>query len=296
MTPPFLSHKHLASLTRRLARLPYACGIKPWIRRLQRDDCERCKGSGKTADLIRLPGTRQKMIVDRSDRIGSLFFWFGSHHRHQISLAKKLLPEAGVFVDVGANVGEFSVSLALAKPKARILAVEPNEPIRSNLQKNLQVNSISNVVVCPLALGDVRAKQTLYQCNDSALTSFVPFTGQHIASDEIDVCTLDELTRTEGLERLDLLKIDVEGYELKVLKGAMTCLERFRPNLILEVNSITSKAAGFDVSDLFELLRSHRYRFLVWRKKRWIESGDETPTQEDIWAEPEEAAANGRRQ
>lgn len=285
----------LAALTRQLFRLPYACGVRSWILRLQRKDLERCQMTGRTEVQIQLPGGHQRMIVDRADRIGSLFFWLGRHHRQQIRLAARLLPSDGVFLDVGANIGEFSIAMAIDKPHARVLAVEPNAVIRLNLLRNIEVNLIQNIECLGLALGDEAGKQRLYQCNDSSLTSFVPVTSAHTAADEVDVCTLDELMELQSLSRLDLLKVDVEGYELKVLSGGRQTLERLRPSLILEVNSETSQAAGFDVADLYDLLRTHRYRFYAWRARAWREVIDNFPTQEDIWAEPVERASPSRR-
>ncbi|TWT93514.1 hypothetical protein Pla100_40320 [Neorhodopirellula pilleata] len=130
--------------------------------------------------------------------------------------------------------------------------------------------------------------RTLYACDDSALTSLLSFTPKHIASAQVDVLTLDDFVRSQAVDRIDLIKIDVEGYELNVLRGAKESLERFRPSIILEVNSITSRAAGFELSQLFDLLRSHRYQFFVYRRRSWTPVGSELPTQEDIWAQPEE--------
>jgi len=295
MNLSLINREILASLTRRLARLPYACGMKTWIRRLQRDDCERCKATPKTATFVCLPGTRQQMIVDRADRIGSLFFWLGMHHRHQIRLAQKLVAADGVFLDVGANIGEFSVAMAIAKPFARIIAIEPNAAIRTSLLQNIEINSLGNVMCVPVAFGDASCTQTLYSCDDSALTSLVAFTPTHVATAQVEVCTLDDFVKSQSLNRIDLIKIDVEGYELKVLSGASNSLAQFRPSIILEINSITSKAAGFELTDLFDLLRLHRYRFFVWRNRRWTSVGSDLPTQEDIWAEPEERGGPARK-
>jgi FkbM family methyltransferase len=282
----------VASVCRQLARLPCAMGFRGLINYLQRIDRERCRSNRPTLAKIRLPGSRQRMIVDRSDRMGSQFFWFGRHHWQQINLAERLLPSDGVFMDVGANMGEFAVAMAVKKPGARVLAIEPNPGIRPLLQNNIEANDLTNVSVFELALGDKVGTQELYSSGDSALVSCVAFTPAHQPIESIEVVTLDELFASQNLTRLDLLKIDVEGYELKVLSGAKQTLARYRPHIILEVNAITSQAAGFDVADLYELLRTYHYRFYAWRSRAWREITNDFPTQEDVWAAPNENASS----
>jgi len=282
----------VASVSRQLARLPCAMGFRGLIRYLQRIDRERCRSNDSTLAKIRLPGSRQRMIVDRSDRMGSQFFWFGRHHWQQINLAERLLPSDGVFMDVGANIGEFAVAMAVKKPGARVLAIEPNSEIRPLLQNNIEANYLTNVSVFALALGDKVGTQELYSSGDSALVSCVAFTPAHQPIESIEVVTLDDLFTTQNLPRLDLLKIDVEGYELKILSGAKQTLTQYRPHIILEVNAITSQAAGFDVADLYELLRTYHYRFYAWRSRAWREITDNFPTQEDVWATPTENASS----
>jgi FkbM family methyltransferase len=282
----------VASVCRQLARLPCAMGFRGLIRYLQHIDREQCRSNRPTLAKIRLPGSRQRMIVDRSDRMGSQFFWFGRHHWQQINLAERLLPSDGVFMDVGANMGEFAVAMAVKKPGARVLAIEPNPGIRPLLQNNIEANDLTNVSVFELALGDKVGTQELYSSGDSALVSCVAFTPAHQPIESIEVVTLDELFASQNLTRLDLLKIDVEGYELKVLSGAKQTLARYRPHIILEVNAITSQAAGFDVADLYELLRTYHYRFYAWRSRAWREITNDFPTQEDVWAAPTENASS----
>ncbi|TWT92804.1 FkbM family methyltransferase [Stieleria varia] len=292
--PTFLNVETLAAVSRQLNRLPYAGGFRPWVTHLQRRDIERCRAASQQPVEIILPGGGQRMIVDRSERIGNLFFWIGRHHRQQVQLAKKLLPTDGVFLDVGANVGEFTVAMAIDKPQAKILAIEPNPIVRTNLEANITANHLTNVSVLPIALGDQEGTETLYQCNDSLLTSFVPISSDHAATAEAEVCMLDNLVRSMSLDRLDVVKIDVEGFELKVLSGAKQSLARFRPSIIIEINTITSTAAGFDVSDVYELLRSQGYRFFAWRNRRWQNVENNLPTQEDVWAEPDERVSKTR--
>jgi len=278
--------ERLAAITRQLTRLPFALGTSGIINRLQRRDLQRCVASRPPVVSIILPGSRQCMVVDRSDRIGSLFFWRGMHHRQQLALANDLLPENGVFIDVGANVGEFTVAMAVQKPSSQIYAFEPNPRIRQQLQSNIDANKLTNAVCLPFALGDQTGEQLLYLHDDSCLTSCVAFTDEHRPSEQVEVITLDSFVESKSLRRLDLLKIDVEGFEHKVLSGASHSLTTLRPHIILEVNTITSTAAGFNVVDLYELLRTHRYRFHCWRGRAWREVKDVFPTQEDIWAEP----------
>jgi FkbM family methyltransferase len=142
-------------------------------------------------------------------------------------------------VDVGANVGMFTIALSAAVgPSGRVMAFEPFPPNLDRLQRNLHLNEIRNVDVLPLAVDRKEGATTLHLSNDPAFhsTTEVRETERSL-NDTITVQTasLDGAWTRAGSPAVSVLKIDVEGGEFLVLSGAAVLLARCRPAILIEV-------------------------------------------------------------
>lgn len=149
-----------------------------------------------------------------------------------------------VFVDVGADVGAYSVRAAASGMK--VYAFEPNPGNARILRRNAEINHLTiNIIEC--ALGAFNGKANLSQ--DGAISRITKESGI-----EVSMRTLDSFE----LPGADLLKVDVEGYELEVVKGAKQTLTRFHPTLMVEMHhwiGAENEAA------LFDILSHLNYRF-----------------------------------
>ncbi len=152
-----------------------------------------------------------------------------------------------VFFDVGANVGYYSLLAAkCVGPSGLVVALEPVPRNLSFLYRHLQLNKFSNVRILPVA------------CSDQlALTAFATETNPAIGHlmEEAAACgSGDLLTATVALDevvdalgvRPDVIKIDVEGAELRVLRGACETLKRARPRILLEIHSEELRVSCLD--------------------------------------------------
>ncbi len=127
-------------------------------------------------------------------------------------------------VDVGANIGLYTTFLgSVISPDSKILSFEPNEAMRERLKKNLQLNNINNVEVFPYAVGEKKEKLHLHFPSrwlplsffNSGEASLIPGKKQYKKSIEIEVVPLHDIVPETA--KIDLIKIDVEGVEDKVL-------------------------------------------------------------------------------
>jgi len=179
-------------------------------------------------------------------------------------LPQFLMP-GGVFLDVGANIGMFSLRAAtLVGPEGRVIAVEPAEVSADRLKRNLALNELHNVVLVRAALSDVVGEANLYHVelgNDPQAWSILPEAGG-ADSEKVAMTTLDALASEQGLLRLDLVKMDVEGAEPLVVAGGRETLARFRPGVIFEVNTPPSFARA-DRTGCFEQLQALGYRIFA---------------------------------
>lgn len=156
----------------------------------------------------------------------------GNSHRTPLS------PAGMCVVDVGANVGYYTLLAARrVGPTGRVVAVEPSAPVADRLELVVGENRIAQVQLVRCGLGRAAGETALYDPAPGNHTpSMVGNTGN--AGHTVPIRTLDELAGSEGLGRIDLLKVDVEGYEPEVFAGAAGLLAAGRVRAILcELNA-----------------------------------------------------------
>jgi FkbM family methyltransferase len=147
---------------------------------------------------------------------------------------RRTLVPGDCFVDVGASIGYFTVlASALVGGKGRVVAIEPGPQNQPLLLLNVASNQLANVQVFPVALSDRREILSYNRLSSNGAVTAANVDAQAlITGDLVPALTLDELLR--GIERVDLMKIDVEGAEWRVLQGAKETIARCRPTLIFE--------------------------------------------------------------
>jgi FkbM family methyltransferase len=148
------------------------------------------------------------------------------------------LPRDGVALDIGANIGLTTV--ALSRQAGEVVALEPSPANFACLERNLRHNDASNVRARQLAAGTGPGTISFHESAYGAGSSQVD--ERHMALAEtatigVPVTSVDRLVEEEALSRLDFVKIDVEGFEIDVLRGMENTIRRLRPTVFLEFNS-----------------------------------------------------------
>jgi FkbM family methyltransferase len=202
--------------------------------------------------------------------MGSQIFWYGSYSRHILRVMDALLEPGMVVVDVGANLGEITlVAARRVGASGRVLAFEPVDEIADRLDRNVAMNDLFQVTVCRVGLSDHVGTADLYtsrrpfhdRTHHEGLSSLYADEERDSPVQTIALTTLDAVRAEQALERLDLLKIDVEGAELEVLRGARETIAATQPWIIVEVNRGTSRNANVRPEDILGLLAEQGYRF-----------------------------------
>ena len=169
--------------------------------------------------------------------------WYaGVYDRRELAFLRKRLRGGGDFVDVGAHVGMYAVSAALAlRGRGRVLAFEPNPTARSQLEENVRLNGCDNVIVSARATAEASGPGLLHVpvTPDPSFSSLEPGRFAEAEPVRIEQTTVDAEVAALDLEPV-LVKIDVEGAELSVLAGMTQTLERRRPTLLVEVGPQTA--------------------------------------------------------
>lgn len=183
-----------------------------------------------------------------------------------------LVKAGDVVWDVGANVGIFSLVLA-RKGGSTVHAFEPESANIATLRQNIKLNTASNITLHKLALSDIDGACTFYQEGEagSGTHSTVPDPGRTSASVQVQAARGDTLVEQAGLQAPAVVKIDVEGGELAVLRGMERLLTNHRVrHLFIEVHPVRLHQAGDSPEALRTLLTKHGYK-LMWEHGRQSE-------------------------
>lgn len=188
------------------------------------------------------------------------------HHRELGPVFAPLIAPDAVVLDVGAHAGQFAKLFARLAPRGRIYAFEPSAYARSILVRALAWNRVRNVEVAALGLSDADGEAVLHTPVKRrgglgfGLANLAAAPGGAAGVDQtVPLITLDAFAEEHGLERVDFIKIDVEGWEAHVLRGAAQTLARHRPALFLEVIAASLGRAGETVDTLWRPLASLGY-------------------------------------
>ncbi len=193
----------------------------------------------------------------------------GNPETHESALIERILRPGMTVLDVGANHGMFSLEAAhLVGPEGVVHAFEPAPATRALLTSNLAANGLSTVAVFPSALGDtpgiarLRIHREMSGLNTLA-DHDVTWNRRILSADqvvEVPITTLDAHAEAQGLDWIDLLKIDVEGFELGVIRGAHGLLASKRiARILLEIGDLTFTNAGVEPMEILKELESLDY-------------------------------------
>jgi len=209
--------------------------------------------------------------LDRSAFMGSSIYWYGHHAGGEIRLLKQILKPEMVFVDVGANQGEFTLCAAKRLPAGRVLSFEPYSQVYQQLIDNIALNGFDNVTTYRLALSDKTGVASIMipsgiqpdRSFNEGLASLFAHRDGHVMVETVTMNLLDRVLQENPIHRVDVVKLDVEGAELSVLRGAKLTLARHRPAIITEIHEAAFHAAGYGYEEFLGLLGGFGYEFYL---------------------------------
>jgi FkbM family methyltransferase len=195
---------------------------------------------------IRLPGGKRiRLAANPTSFVAKRLYWngFEGYEPDVMRVFIPLVQRATVFLDVGANIGLFSLVAGAFRPDLRIAGFEPLPAAHRYLERNLRLNGLANAVAENLAISDV-AGSASFRAPHNPKFHFVAdkltSTGGLAAEDPgetitVQTDTLDAYVARKSLERVDLIKLDTEANEHRVLAGAGRVLAEHRPIILCEV-------------------------------------------------------------
>ena len=232
------------------------------------------KIDGKNNDLWRDAPTKvirgklhgYRMDLDLSDWAERLAFFLGRYYDHPTQmLLTEALRSGDRMVDVGANIGMVTLHAAsLVGPGGRVDAFEPNPLCQGRIEAHLARNGIEQVELHRVALSDQHGTLILRTLPDhtgtATLAELTDEDKKHFTVEiSVPVEVGDEVLGRDT-RPVDLIKVDVEGFECRALRGMENVLRRWRPPVLTEVISEWLVRAGSSPADLLDLMAGHGYR------------------------------------
>ena len=197
------------------------------------------------------------VVLNPTDPVVSGALHFGVYEKAETRFFQSACRDGMTFLDVGANLGYYTALAARAVgPNGRVLAVEPDPDSFGYLEQTIAANAVGNVEAFPVAASDAPATLPLYISTDNRGDNRLYASGEDRPQVEVTARPLDALLRENKIDTVDLIKIDVQGYEPKVIAGLretiaaspnLTLLTEFWPQGIDE--------AGEDANEFLQTLR-----------------------------------------
>ena len=168
--------------------------------------------------------------------------------------------EDAVIIDIGAHIGVWSRKLASIARRGQVFAAEPSETTFGYLKMNTE--KYDNIEAIEIAFSDTNGYVGFVENADSAAQRhLMTLSGEEESLRTVDVMRLDDWVTARKLRRLDLIKVDVEGFEEEVLSAAIETIKRFKPIIIFEfVPEMAKKRSKYKGDYLFGFLQEQGYQ------------------------------------
>lgn len=265
--PPLLL-RVFAYLNRKIPLVQFGRKILARVFDIQFDRYIRGKGY---CDVITLTQNTQ-IFLWLDEHVDIIIWWQGFYEKFPSRVFKRLLNVGDRVIDVGANIGYYSLLASeIVGPSGRIFSFEPVTKIFDKLLLNSSDHS--NITPVQVACGEQGGMTNIYVADDSCSAGSrisTPFENQPAITEQIKLIKLDDYIEDQ---KIDMVKIDVEGYEIHVLKGMADILrDNLHIKVFIEVNKKLLAMSGSSPEEIFDYLKL--FGLTAWQidyKKRRLE-------------------------
>jgi FkbM family methyltransferase len=209
----------------------------------------------------------RRFVLNPDDFVQHDFFWFGEQDAMEPRVLARLLTPGSILFDVGANFGYYAITLADALgDDCRVFAFEPFPSTYRRLRRHIELNALEDVIrAYPVALADEAGFARMAMDNRNSGAAAL---SNSDGLERVEVSTLDNFCAEHEIDRLDFLKVDVEGCEERLLIGGAATITRLSPLIFIELNPPALARAGSTVDRVVARLRDHGYELFVAHRDR----------------------------
>lgn len=227
-----------------------------------------------------------KMEVDLSTKTERLSFYTGEYDSFFISAIKSLLNVDACFLDIGANIGFYTIAIGNyineKNANGKVISFEPFEGNFKRLSDNLKLNALENFCVLNAYGLSIESTETVITLREDFKHGSNTGNAAIQTSEEIDkgfklspikLNILDDVWKKDfaHLGSIDMIKMDIEGHEDFCLKGGQQTIEKHRPTILMEVNKYYYEARKVELDEIFLDLFPENYKIYKPTDLKWIQ-------------------------
>ena len=215
-----------------------------------------------------------KMDVNPNDEgLSTELLVFGHHEPHTTSFVSKYIVKDMVCIDVGANIGYYSTLYSKnVEYNGKVISIEPSPINFEFLKKNLEKQKMDNFICYNIAAGEKEGQVKF--CLDSRANKCFIITGKEQLPPNYEIInvpirTIDKIVTDEKLEKIDFIKIDVEGYEWQAIQGAIESIKNFKPTIQIEIHF--PKIGLTKTLEIFKFFENQKYE-IIYHSNKFLKS------------------------
>lgn len=203
----------------------------------------------------------QYLLPNLIETVAQEIFVNGGYEPESIQFISENLPQNGVFIDIGCNIGAISIPLAKKRKDLKIYSIEGSQRVFDYFVKNIALNKLTNITPIKAALSDKDGMEMTFYSPDVKFGKG-SFSKNFVSNSEpLKTSTLSSLVKQYNISQIDFVKIDVEGYESKVFAGGLDDIVNHSPIILFEfADWAEATAIDCKTGDAQELLRSLNYK------------------------------------
>ena len=195
---------------------------------------------------------------------------FGQEHNSGFSKCVKEATRFKCFFDIGAHIGLYSIPIAKMAPKLKVVSFEPSQSNYNMLKNHIQLNKLSNITCYNVLVGQEKRNDILFHEDESGISAMNSLASidkvKGYSKNMKSMIQLDSFCDEHNLYP-DVMKIDVEGAEVQVLKGAIKIISKVRPQIFLSLHPNHIKSLGDGLEDITKFCNKCDYKILIDAKQ-----------------------------
>lgn len=202
------------------------------------------------------------LMLHVDDWLQQQLYFFGEYEKAELKMLEKFLMSDSVFIDIGANLGLYSLyASSLMGENGTVVCFEPFSTNYRLLKQNISLNSNLNIRAENMAIGETDGLINLYYDEkDRNLGMVSSDMTEYTHSEAVKAVSLDSYLNGKSFEKIDFIKIDIEGHEYAALLGMKNTLARFHPTLLIEILEEDKPKSNSNKKKIIDFLESFGYR------------------------------------
>lgn len=214
-----------------------------------------------------------KLNLYPKSQISRSIYIEGCYEPNELYFFSRLLKPGMYFIDIGANFGVYSLfSASILKSDGGVLAIEPSDREYKRLLQQIKLNNFKNIIVLKMALSNQKSigKLNVASVGYEGHNTLGAFAYPGVTLDkreQVKLDTLDNVVRKSGFKKVDVIKIDVEGAELKVLQGGKKVIKKYQPVILIEISEKTLEQQKASSKEIIHFFNSLSYLIFEFDKK-----------------------------